>query len=509
MSTSSSTHATTAGTQPTTQQPSRQPASNQPAAGEGAPTSTDQPGTFTSLEAIQAQAEAMRAYFLTGATRDIAHRKQALRDMKSWLKEHETNVLKALWQDLGKVAYEGYITELGMVYGEIDLCLKKVDAWATPERVPSPVSMFKSISTVYHDPYGVVLVLAPWNYPLQLTLVPMVDAIAAGNCVAFKPAREAPATAAIMFRMAREVFDPTFVCAIPGGPHINDWVLATRWDSIMFTGSPRVGKVVMAAAAQFLTPVTLELGGKSPCIVHSDADLKVAAKRIAWGKTVNSGQTCVAPDYLLVQEDVADDLLAAIADTWNEWYDGDALHSPIWPHMVSMKHYKRVMGLIEQHNPAARVAVGGHGDPDTLRIEPTIMTGVTLDDPVMGEEIFGPVLPVLTYSDLDDAFATIRRFEHPLACYVYTASKEVKRRVIGELQFGGGAVNDCCVQLSNDQMGFGGVGNSGMGAYHGKVGFDAFTHYKGVMDHAAFVDPDFRYPPFTAEKKRLAKGFMH
>ncbi|MEE1296970.1 MAG: aldehyde dehydrogenase family protein [Bifidobacterium sp.] len=467
------------------------------------------PGPFPTLAAVQQQAEDMRDYFRTGATRDVKHRKQALRNMKTWLKDHETEVLKALHQDLGKCAYESYITELGEVYEEIDLCLKKVDAWSTPTRVPTPISMFKSTSTVYPYPYGVVVVLSPWNYPLQLALIPIVDAIAAGNCVAFKPAREAPATAAIMVRMAKETFDERFVCGILGTPHMDDWIMDTRWDYIMFTGSPHVGKIVMGAAAKFLTPVTLELGGKSPCIVHSDADLKVAAKRIAWGKTINTGQTCVAPDYLLAQEDIADELVQRIKDTWHEWYGDEPMTSPIWPHMISMKHYKRVMGLIENRGPQSHIVTGGHGNPDTLQIEPTILDDVELTDPVMGEEIFGPVLPVITYRSLDDAFGIIDHFEHPLACYIFSQSKAVQQRVLQEVQFGGAAINDCCVQLVNNHMGFGGVGNSGMGAYHGKVGFDTFTHYKSTIDHATFVDPDFRYPPFTADKKKLAKTFMH
>lgn len=469
-------------------------------------TSADQ---FSTLESVQQQAATMRSYYLTGATRSVEHRRQALKNMKSWLKEHEVEVLKALHQDLGKCAFESYETELGLVYTEIDLCISKVGSWSAPQHVPTPVTMFPSTSTVYADPYGVVLVLSPWNYPLQLALIPMVDAIAAGNCVAFKPAREAPATAAIMIRMAQETFDPQFVCGIPGSAHMNDWILATRWDYIMFTGSPRVGKIVMGAAAQFLTPVTLELGGKSPCIVNDDANLKVAADRIAWGKTINSGQTCVAPDYLLVQQHVANELTDLIAKAWQRFYGDDALKSPIWPHMISQKHYNRVMGLIEHRNANSQILTGGNGNPNTLQIQPTILSNITLSDPVMGEEIFGPVLPVITYETLDDAFEIVRHFEHPLACYIFSESRKVQQRVITELEFGGGCINDCCVHLTNEHMGFGGLGNSGMGAYHGKVGFDTFTHYKSTMNHSTKLDIDVRYPPFTADKKRLVKTLMH
>ncbi|KFI67982.1 aldehyde dehydrogenase [Bifidobacterium magnum] len=463
---------------------------------------------YSSLDDVQQQAARMREFFGTGQSRDLKHRKQALTDMKQWLKAHEKEVLQALHQDLGKAAYESYITELGLVYEEIDLCLRHMRGWAEPKRVPTPMTMFPSTSTVYPYPYGVVLVLSPWNYPLQLALVPMVDAIAAGNCVAFKPARESAATSAMLIRMAQEVFDPQFVCGIPGSDHMNDWILATQWDYIMFTGSPRIGKVVMAAAAQFLTPVTLELGGKSPCIVNDDANLKVAADRIAWGKGINSGQTCVAPDYLLVQENVAQKLTELIKEAWTRYYGEDALDSPIWPHMISDKHFKRVMGLITNRNADSKILCGGEGDETTLKIEPTMLSNITLKDPVMGEEIFGPVLPVITFKTLDEAFGIVRSFPDPLACYIFSESKRVQQRVIDELQFGGMSINDVCVHLSNPNMGFGGVGNSGMGAYHGKVGFDTFTHYKSTMNHSTKMDIDVRYPPFTAEKKNLARKLM-
>ncbi len=464
---------------------------------------------FPTLESVQRQAADMRAHFVTGTTRPPEARRAALRTMKHWLKTHEREVLDALQHDLGRAPYESYVTELGLVYEEIDTCMRKLGRWARPRRVPIPLTVFHSTSTVYPYPYGVVLVLSPWNYPVQLTLIPMVDAIAAGNCVAFKPARESAATAAIMLRMAREAFDPRFVCGIPGSANMNDWILETHWDYIMFTGSPHIGKVVMAGAAKFLTPVTLELGGKSPCFVHRDANLKIAARRIAWGKAINTGQTCVAPDYLLVHEDVADELCRLIEQDWRRFYGDHPLECEYWPHMISDRHFKRVMGLIANHNPNAKVACGGHGDERTLKIEPTIMRGVTLNDPVMGEEIFGPVLPVITYRTLDEAMRIARTFPHPLACYVFTGSKRVEQRVIHELQFGGGAVNDVCVHMSNNHMGFGGVGNSGMGAYHGKVGFDTFTHYKSVMKHGTWLDPTVRYPPFTPVKKAIAHLLMH
>ncbi|NEG70628.1 aldehyde dehydrogenase [Bifidobacterium choloepi] len=482
-----------------------------PATEESSPTTAQADAgatVFDSLGKVQAQAATMRRYFETGATLDPKFRGEQLKNMKKWLKSHEKDVLYAVYQDLGKAAYETYITELGLVYEEIDCCIKNVHSWSAPQHVSTPITMFPSSSVIYPYPYGVTLVLSPWNYPIQLALIPMVDAIAAGNCVAFKPARESAHTSAILIRMAQEVFDPQYVCGIPGSAHMNDWIMQTQWDYIMFTGSPKVGKIIMSAAANFLTPVTLELGGKSPCIVHDDADIKIAAERIAWGKGLNCGQTCVAPDYLLVQEDVADELVRGIADEWTKFYGDNALDSDIWPHMISEKHYNRVMGLIDNHNPNAKIVCGGTGDPATWKIQPTIMTGVTLDDPVMGEEIFGPVLPVFTYKTLDEAFDFVKHFEHPLACYIFSESKKVQQQVIYTLQFGGMSINDCCVHLTNDKMGFGGVGNSGMGAYHGKVGFDTFTHYKSTMAHSTKIDTDVRFPPFTADKKKLARKLM-
>ena len=295
------------------------------------------------------------------------------------------------------------------------MMLKHLNKWSRPKRVASPLVHFHSTSKVYPSPLGVVLVLSPWNYPLQLALVPMVDAIAAGNCVALKPSRTSKATSALLVDMVAEIFPPEFVCGFPGSGEMNDWLLEVRWDQIFFTGSPNVGHTIMQAATKFLTPVVLELGGKSPCIVDETANIKRAAQRIAWGKGINCGQTCVAPDYFLVHKNVVDEFIPQLEACFHQYYGDDILQCDEWPHMISRRHFDRVMGLIENRNPDARVAFGGHGDPETLRIEPTCLTGVTLDDPVMGEEIFGPVIPVITYRSLDQAFEIVRHFEKPLA----------------------------------------------------------------------------------------------
>lgn len=462
---------------------------------------------YQSIDDVEAAAQKMRAHFQSGATLPVEHRRQALVQLKAYLKANEERILAALNADLGKAPFEGYATELGIVYDEINTCLKHLNRWAKPRRAPTPIVHFHATSKVYPSPLGVVLVFSPWNYPLQLALVPMVDAIAAGNCVALKPSRTSKATGELLTDMLASVFPPEFVCAFPGSGAMNDWLLEVKWDHIFFTGSPGVGHTIMEAAAKHLTPVVLELGGKSPCIVDEGANMKRAAQRIAWGKGINSGQTCVAPDYFLVHESVANDFVAQTDACFHQYYGKDILAGEEWPHMISKRHFDRVMGLIENRNPNATVAFGGRGDADTLRIEPTCLRGVTLDDPVMNEEIFGPVLPIITYKTLDEAFAIVRTFEKPLAAYVFSDSRDVQQRVIRELAFGGATINDVVVHLANNHMGFGGVGNSGMGAYHGKVGFDCFTHYKSTLKKGTWIELPVRNPPF-GDKIKLLRMLM-
>ncbi len=463
---------------------------------------------FTNRDEVEAAACRMRKFFASGATLPVSYRQEALLKLREWLKAHESRILDALHADLGKAAFEGYATELGIVYDEIRLCLKHLNKWAKPKRVATPLVHFRSTSKVYPSPLGVVLVLSPWNYPLQLALVPLVDAIAAGNCVGLKPSRTSLATSALLIDMLSDIFPPEYVCGFPGSGEMNDWLLDVRWDQIFFTGSPNVGHSIMSAAAKHLTPVVLELGGKSPCIVDSSANITRAAQRIAWGKGINSGQTCVAPDYFLVHESVAEELIAKLDACFHQYYGDDILASKDWPHIISSRHYERIMGLIENRNPKARIAFGGHGDPKTRKIEPTCITGVTLDDPVMGEEIFGPVLPLITYQNIDEAFAIVRSFEKPLACYIFSEDTQVQERVINTLAFGGATINDVVIHLANNHMGFGGVGNSGMGAYHGKVGFDCFTHYKSTLKKGTWIELPVRVPPFEDWKMKLVHLMM-
>lgn len=459
--------------------------------------------TYTCVADVEVAATKMRDYFASGATLPLGHRRNALRQLKAYLKANENRILDALQQDLGKSPFEGYATELGLVYDEINLCLKKMDSWVRPRRVPTPLLHFHSTSKVYASPSGIVLVLSPWNYPIQLALVPLVDALAAGNCIALKPSRTSCATSVLLCEIIAAVFPPEFVCAFPGSGDMNDWLLEVRWDHICFTGSPRVGHTIMAAAAKHLTPVTLELGGKSPCIVDKTADIRRAAQRIAWGKGINTGQTCVAPDYFLVHEEVASSLIKQLEKCFHQYYGEDILTCSEWPRIISRHHFDRLCALIENRNPHSTIAFGGAHDTEALKIEPTCLTGITLEDPVMNEEIFGPLLPIVTYKTLDEAFAIVRHFEKPLATYIFSDDKAIQQRVINELDFGGATINDVVIHLANNHMGFGGVGNSGMGAYHGKVGFDRFTHYKSTLKKGTWVELPVRNPPFGNKIKLL------
>ncbi len=393
------------------------------------------------------------------------------------------------------------MTEIGLVLSEISGFLRHLPRWAKQKREPLPLSLFPGKSYVLKEPYGVVLIMAPWNYPFQLTLNPLVGALAAGNHCVVKPSAYAPATAQVVFDLISACFPSEQAAVILGSRMENQALLEERFDYIFFTGGVNMGKVVLEKAARYVTPVTLELGGKSPCIVEESADIPVAARRIAFGKALNSGQTCVAPDYLLVQDRVKDKLLAEIKACWDAFYGG-ALASPQWPRMVNAKHYQRVMGLIR----GEKIFCGGKGDGE--RIEPTILTDVAWDAPVMQEEIFGPVLPVITFKTIDEIIPRINSRERPLALYLFTRRASVKELVLKTVPFGGGCVNDTVVHLSSGRLPFGGVGQSGMGRYHGKYSFDTFTHEKAVVMKGNRPDIKMRYPPYSRKKLNLIKKFL-
>ena len=454
--------------------------------------------------AIQDVMARQRAFFATGRTIDVGFRIEALRRLQDAIRANEAKIEEAIRQDLGKSAFESYMCEVGLTLSELAFQLRHVRRWAKPHRVPTDLANFHSTSFTIAEPYGVTLVMSPWNYPFMLTVEPLIGAIAAGNCCVVKPSAYSPATSHIIAELVGQVFEPGHVDVVLGGRAENAELLEQRFDYVFFTGSVAVGKLVMEKASRWPTPVSLELGGKSPCVVCADANLDVAAARIAFGKYLNRGQTCVAPDYLLVDERVADELLDKLKAQVVAMYGADAFANADWGRIVNEKHFDRIMGLIDP----AKVMLGGRGRRETLQIEPTIMRGCTGEDAVMQEEIFGPVLPVLTYRSLQEAEEFIKGREKPLALYLFTNDKSTQERFLRHVPFGGGCVNDTIVHLATSHMGFGGVGASGMGSYHGIRSFRTFTHEKSILKKRLWIDLPMRYQPYTPLKERLVRMFL-
>lgn len=453
---------------------------------------------------IKKLVESQRVYFDSGATLDLAFRMAALQKLKTAIQAHESDIHAALQKDLGKSAFESYMCETGLVLSEITYMQKHARAFAREKRVRTPLAQFASRSFQKPSPYGVVLIMSPWNYPFMLTLDPLVDAIAAGNTVVLKPSAYSPNTSEVICRIISECFDSHYVTVITGGRAENSCLLREHFDYIFFTGSQNVGKEVMRRAAEHLTPVTLELGGKSPCIVEKSADLKLAAKRIVFGKYLNCGQTCVAPDYLYCDHEVKDALIAEIKQQIPTQYGARPLDNPDYGNIINEKHFTRIRELIDPE----KVVYGGHFDSQTLRIEPTVMDHVTFDDAVMQEEIFGPLLPVLTYDTLEQAISNINSMPHPLALYLFTEDKQTAREVTARCGFGGGCINDTIIHLATSEMGFGGFGESGMGSYHGKEGFLTFSHMKSIVDKKTWMDLPIRYQPYTKRNEKLLRAFL-
>lgn len=442
-----------------------------------------------------------REYFQTQVTKDVSFRLIQLRKLYQWIEAHEEAIEKALWEDLNKAPFEAYATEIGIVKEEIRYTMKHLRGWAATKQVPTPITQFPSKSRIYAEPYGVVLIMSPWNYPFQLTIAPLVAAIGAGNCAVLKPSAYSQNVSRLMREMTEELFVPGYVCCIEGGRQENESLLNERFDYIFFTGSMEVGKYMMKKAAEHLTPVSLELGGKSPCIVDETANLKLAAKRIVWGKFLNAGQTCVAPDYVLVHKSVRKKLLTYLKRMTEKLYGMQPCKNREYPKIINEKHFDRLCGYIDQRH----TVVGGEWSRKSGKIEPTILTRVSWDSPVMQEEIFGPILPVLVYEDLDEAIAQINSRPKPLALYLFTRSRRTEKKVLGQISYGGGCVNDTVVHLATSHMPFGGVGESGMGSYHGKAGFDTFTHRKSILKKALWLDLPVRYPPYKGHLKLLKK----
>lgn len=450
---------------------------------------------------IEQIVSSQRDYFRSGATLPLSARRKSLDRLRQAILARQDEISAALKSDLNKSPFETYMCETGMVLSEIGYARRNLSDWTRDRRVPTPIAISPGSSVIHPEPYGVALIMAPWNYPLMLSLAPLAAALAAGNCVVLKPSAYAPAASAVLARLIAGAFDPRHVAVVEGGRTENQALLEQKFDYIFFTGSPAVGREVMAKAAAHLTPVTLELGGKSPVIVDRTADIKLAAKRVAFGKFLNAGQTCVAPDYALVHEAVKDRLVSEIAKCVQAFFGPDPLSCPDYVKMVNDRHYQRVRGLCAGEH----ILLGGQAREG--RIAPTLLDGVTGDSPVMREEIFGPVLPILTFTDLDEAIAFVNGRPRPLALYLFTRSRASQRRVLREVTFGGGCVNDTILHLATPHLPFGGVGESGMGRYHGKAGFDTFTHYKSILRRGR-LDMPVRYHPYTRGKMLAVKIFI-
>ncbi len=443
-----------------------------------------------------------RTFFDCGGTLEIRFRIAMLKKLLTAVNQHEKEISDALNADLGKSDFEGFMCEIGLVRSEISHMIKYVKGYAKERSVHTPLSQFASRSYIKSCPYGNVLIMSPWNYPFLLTLEPLVDAIAAGNTAIVKPSAYSPATSAVIEKIISECFDPEFVAVVNGGRKENAELLKKKFDFIFFTGSQTVGREVLRHAAEYLTPVVLELGGKSPCIVDSSAKVAMAAKRIVFGKFLNCGQTCVAPDYILCHESVKTQLINELCVQIQKQYGNDPLQNSDYGRIVSRKHFDRICSLIDPN----KVVVGGKWNEKTLQIAPTILENVTWNDSVMQEEIFGPVLPVLTYKDIGEVYTLLASKAKPLALYIFSEDKKTIREVTNRCRYGGGCINDCVVHLANSDLEFGGVGESGMGSYHGKAGFDAFSHQKSTMDKKTWIDLPMRYQPY---KRKLYDKLVH
>lgn len=453
---------------------------------------------------IEQIVKAQRAFFETGKTKDYEFRQNALKKLREVIVGNQDLIEEALKKDLNKSSFESYMTEIGMTLSELTYVQKHLRSWMKKKHVHTNLEQFHASSFTVSDPYGVVLVMSPWNYPFMLCLDPVIGAIAAGNCCIIKPSAYAPAVSGILAKIISEAFDPAYVTVVEGGREENEALLEQRFDYIFFTGGVTVGKLVMEKASRHLTPVTLELGGKSPCIVDKTAKLKLAARRLVFGKYLNSGQTCVAPDYLLIHEDIKDEFLTYVKKYIHEMLGENVLENPDYPKIVNEKHFRRVLGLIEGED----VVEGGTYNEETLQIAPTVLDNVSADAPIMQEEIFGPILPVLTFKTIDEAEQFVTKREKPLALYLFTTSKETENRILRNISYGGGCINDTIIHLATSHMPFGGVGNSGMGGYHGKYSFDTFSHKKSIVKKYNWIDLPIRYQPYTKGKRTLLGMFL-
>lgn len=445
-----------------------------------------------------------REFYQSGITIPVKFRIEMLKRLYKAVKDYSDEINDALKSDLGKSHFEGFMCESGLALTEISYMIKHTKKFASESRVKTPLAQFASRSYVKPSPYGNVLIMSPWNYPFLLSIEPLADAIAAGNTAIVKPSAYSPRTSAVVEKIIKECFDPEYVAVVTGGRKENSELLDKKFDMIFFTGSQAVGKEVLRRASEHLTPVVLELGGKSPCIVDSTAKIKLAAKRIVFGKFLNCGQTCVAPDYILCERSVKDKLIKEIRREIKEQYRESPLNNPDYGRIVNEKHFERIVGLIDKE----KTILGGDYCHETLQIEPTVMDNVTFSDAVMQEEIFGPIMPILTYDRFEDVFRLLKDRQKPLALYIFSEDKKHIERATSELSYGGGCINDTIIHLATSEMGFGGVGESGMGSYHGKAGFDAFSHKKSIVDKKTWMDLPMRYQPYNKKYGKLLHMFL-
>ncbi len=453
---------------------------------------------------FQALLEGQQKFFLTGRTLDFAFRKQAFRKLRTTIQEHENDFYDALFKDLHKSQFESYATEIGFVLEELSFNLKKLRKWMRPKKVSSGLVSFPATSRITYEPLGTVLIIAPWNYPFQLLIAPLIGAIAAGNTVILKPSEISVNTSRVLQNVINAAFDEEYVHVVTGGPEVSQQLLALDFNHIFFTGSPRVGKIVMQAAAKKLIPVTLELGGKSPCIVDKNVNVKLTARRIAWGKFLNAGQSCVAPDYLLVHEEIKEALIEEIDKAVHQFFGKDIKQSPDYLRIVSRSNMERLVMLLE----GVKVVSGGNFDMEERYFEPTIVDDVDFEKPVMKQEIFGPVLPVISYRELDEAIQLINNRPRPLALYVFANSRSLQRKVVAAVPAGGVTVNDTMMHFVSPKLPIGGVGNSGIGKYHGFESFKTFSNAKPIVYRGTWLDIPIRYAPYKS-KLKIIKYLMH
>lgn len=443
-----------------------------------------------------------RDFFNTNATKSVKYRIKILQRLKEAIRNNEVAILSALYKDLLKSKAEAYMSELAIVYAEINEALKNVRKWSRPEKVKGTISTFPAKNYIYSEPYGVVLIISPWNYPFNLAMAPLIAAIAAGNTAIIKCSKESIYTSKVIKYIINKAFSSNYIFCVDEDIDYDE-LLNQRYDYIFFTGSQRVGKIVMNIASNKLIPISLELGGKSPCIIDETADIKLAARRVLWGKLLNAGQTCVSVDYVLIHSSVKDRFIKYLQKELKKRYP-NALNNDTYPRIINEYHYKRLMNLIKSEENI----IGGRGDDVVRRLEPTILPNVDFDHEIMKEEIFGPLLPIIEYDDINNIIRIIKAHEKPLACYVFTRDEDTAKHIINSISYGGGCINDVILQVSNHYMPFGGVGSSGVGSYHGKFGFDTFSHKKSIVWSKTMIDLPIRYAPFNQLKFRILKKIL-